>query len=98
MDILTALAMAASAIPLDPLGDIQAFANNLAAEIQALLLIVENAIETIAKISAIGLVMVGALLYFSHVSRWLGRSLLVGGVILAILAVWVFPWMMTIQL
>lgn len=53
---------------------------------------VDSTVITIARLAYISVLLVGVLLYFTHVERRLGKDLIKGGIILAVLAEFVFPF------
>ena len=47
----------------------------------------------ITRVAYVTLLMLGILLYFTHVATRLGKDLIKGGVALAIIVEFVFPWL-----
>lgn len=52
---------------------------------------VNSTVVEVARLTYISILMIGLLLYFTHVERRLGKDLVKGGVILAVLSEFVFP-------
>ena len=59
--------------------------------VTVLLATVDSSVVDVSRVAYISLVMVGLLLYYTHVERRLGKDLIKGGVALAILSEFVFP-------
>lgn len=45
----------------------------------------------VTRLAYVSILLIGILLYFSHVERRLGKDLIKGGVVLAVLSEFVFP-------
>jgi len=95
---LVLLAAAASIARLDPsssggdLGSvIQQLANEFTADATQLLDAIDGAVIDVTRVAYITVLIVGIFLYFTHLQRRLGRELIVGGIVLAILSEFVFP-------
>jgi len=56
-----------------------------------LLTTVDSTVIDLARMAYVSLLMVGLLLYFTHIERRLGKDLIKGGVALAVLSEFVFP-------
>lgn len=52
---------------------------------------VDSTVVDLARMAYVSLLMVGLLLYFTHIERRLGKDLIKGGVALAVLSEFVFP-------
>jgi len=52
---------------------------------------VDSTVVELARLAYISVLLIGVLLYFTHVERRLGKDLIKGGVILAVLSEFVFP-------
>lgn len=74
-------------------GLIQQFAQQFTATATVLLTAIDAAVVDISRVAYITTLMVGALLYFTHVSTRLGKDLMKGGILLAIVIEFVFPWL-----
>jgi len=74
-------------------GLIQQFAQQFTADVATLLNTVDSTVVDISRIAYISLVMVGLLLYYTHIERRLGKDLIKGGVALAIISEFVFPYL-----
>ena len=70
---------------------IQQIAQQYTSAVTALLATVDSTVVDVSRVAYISLVMVGLLLYYTHVERRLGKDLIKGGVALAILSEFVFP-------
>ena len=75
--------------------DIGAIAQRLAAQFTAAMSVVLSAIDStvveVARLAYVTVLLLGVLLYFTHVEKRLGKDLIKGGVVLAILSEFVFP-------
>lgn len=70
---------------------IQQLAQQFTATMTVLLTTVDSTVIDLTRIAYVSLLMIGVLLYFSHVERRLGKDLIKGGVALAIISEFVFP-------
>jgi len=70
---------------------IQQFAQQFSSTVSFLLATLDSTVVDLSRIAYVSLLMVGLLLYFTHVERRLGKDLIKGGVALAILSEFVFP-------
>ena len=70
---------------------IQQFAQQFTAAVTLLLATVDSTVVDLARVAYVSLVMVGLLLYYTHLERRLGKDLIKGGVVLALLSEFVFP-------
>jgi hypothetical protein len=70
---------------------IQQFAQQFSSTVSFLLSTVDSTVLDVSRIAYVTLLMLGLLLYFSHVERRLGKDLIKGGVALAVLSEFVFP-------
>lgn len=70
---------------------IQQFAQQFSSTVTALLSTVDSTVVDLSRVAYVSLLMIGLLLYFSHVERRLGKDLIKGGVALAIISEFVFP-------
>ncbi len=82
---------------LQPLGgvepQIQQFAQQFVSSMTLLLSIVDTTVIDLMRIVYVSLLIVGILLYYSHVAQRLGKDLIKGGVALAIISEFVVPWL-----
>jgi hypothetical protein len=78
-----------------PPPDIGSLIQSLAQQFTSLMSVVLTTIDTtviqIARLAYVSVLLLGVLLYFTRVERRLGKDLIKGGVILAILSEFVFP-------
>lgn len=72
---------------------IQQFAQQFSSTTTFLLSTVDAAVMDITRVAYVTILMVGALLYFTHASMRLGKDLMKGGVFLAVIVEFVFPWL-----
>jgi len=69
----------------------QQLAKEFASLMASLLATINATVIDISRIASVSVLMLGVLLYFSRVEKRLGKDLIKGGVILAVLAGFVFP-------
>jgi hypothetical protein len=70
---------------------IQQFASQFATETAAVLSSVNVAVLDIARVAYVTCLLVGVLLYFTHLGRRLGKDLIVGGALVVVIAEYVIP-------
>jgi len=70
---------------------VQQFAQQFTAAVTALLATVDSTVVDLSRVAYVSLVMIGLLLYYTHIERRLGKDLIKGGVALAIISEFVFP-------
>lgn len=70
---------------------IQQLAQQFVSTMGFLLTTVDSAVINLARMVYVTLLMIGILLYFTHVERRLGKDLIKGGVALAVISEFVFP-------
>lgn len=70
---------------------IQQFAQQFTSAVTLLLATVDSTVMDVSRVAYVSLVMVGLLLYYTHIERRLGKDLIKGGVVLALLSEFVFP-------
>ncbi len=70
---------------------IQQFAQQFSSTVTVLLSTVDSTVVDVSRVAYVSLLMIGLLLYFTHVERRLGKDLIKGGVALAIVSEFVFP-------
>jgi hypothetical protein len=70
---------------------VQQFAQQFTSAVTALLATVDSTVVDLSRVAYVSLVMIGLLLYYTHIERRLGKDLIKGGVALAILSEFVFP-------
>ena len=59
--------------------------------VTVLLATVDSTVVDLSRVAYVSLVMIGLLLYYTHIERRLGKDLIKGGVALAIISEFVFP-------
>ena len=72
---------------------IQQLASQFTADVAALLNTIDSTVVDVTRIAYVSLVMIGLLLYYTHIERRLGKDLIKGGVALAIISEFVFPYL-----
>jgi len=72
---------------------IQQFAQQFSSTVSFLLTTVDATVVDLSRIAYATLLMVGLLLYFTHVEKRLGKDLIKGGVALAVISEFVFPFL-----
>jgi hypothetical protein len=56
-----------------------------------LLTTIDSTVVAVARLAYVTVLLLGVLLYFTHADRRLGKDLIKGGIILAVLAEFIFP-------
>src|SRR5690349_14795085 len=77
--------------PPDFVAAVQQFASQFATGAAAVLTSVNSAVIDIVRVAYVTCLLIGILLYFTHVGRRLGKDLMVGGVVLVVLGEYVIP-------
>ncbi len=72
---------------------IQQLAQQFSSTLTALLATVDSTVIDIARVAYVTLLFLGILLYYTHVANRLGKDLIKGGVALAVISEFVFPWL-----
>lgn len=72
---------------------IQQLAQQFTADVTFLLATIDSTVIDIARLAYVSLLMIGLLLYYTHLERRLGKDLIKGGVALAIISEFVFPFL-----
>lgn len=72
---------------------IQNLAQQFTSIASVLLTSVNSVVIDVSRLAYISVLLIGLLLYFTHVGRRLGKDLITGGVVLAVLSEFVFPWL-----
>jgi hypothetical protein len=70
---------------------IQQLAREFTSMMTVVLTTVDSTVVELTRVAYVSLLMIGLLLYFTHVERRLGKDLVKGGVALAIISEFVFP-------
>jgi hypothetical protein len=78
-------------LPPDFATAIQQFASQFATGTVAVLTSVNTAVVDIARVAYVTCLLVGVLLYFTHLGRRMGKDLIVGGVLLVVIIEYVIP-------
>ena len=74
-------------------GLIQQLAQQFTAAVTVLLSTIDSTVVDLSRVAYVSLVMIGLLLYYTHIERRLGKDLIKGGVALAIISEFVFPFL-----
>ena len=82
--------------PPSPDALIQQLAQQFTSTMTYLLSVVDGTVVDLARVAYVTLLLVGILLYYTHVAQRLGRDMIKGGVALAIVSEFVFPWLLRI--
>lgn len=77
--------------PLDLGTTVQQFASQFATETAAVLTTINSAVIDIVRVAYITFLLIGILLYFSHLGRRLGKDLIMGGVVLIVMTEFLIP-------
>jgi hypothetical protein len=72
---------------------IQQFAQQFTAAVTTLLATIDSTVIDLSRAAYVTLLMLGLLLYYTHIERRLGKDLIKGGVALAIVSEFVFPFL-----
>lgn len=72
---------------------IQQFAQQFTSTATVLLTTIDATVVDVTRVAYITILMIGVLLYFTHAATRLGKDLIKGGVALAIIVEFVFPWL-----
>ena len=72
---------------------IQQLAQQFTSALTLLLATVDSTVIDVSRIAYASLLMVGLLLYYTHVEKRLGKDLIKGGVALAVISEFVFPFL-----
>ncbi len=72
-------------------GTVQGLAQQFTSIMAVILTTLDTTVIDVARLAYISVLMVGLLLYYTHTERRLGKDLIKGGIVLAILAEFVFP-------
>jgi hypothetical protein len=70
---------------------VQNLAQQFTSVMSVVLATVDATVVDIARLAYVSVLLIGLLLYFTHVEKRLGKDLIKGGVILAVLSEFVFP-------
>ena len=70
---------------------IQQLAQQFTSIMSTVLATVDTTVIELARLAYVSVLLVGILLYFTHFEKRLGKDLIKGGVVLAVLSEFVFP-------
>jgi hypothetical protein len=76
---------------LDVAAGIQKLAGQFASETEATLVVINTAVTDIVRVAYVTCLLVGVLLYYTHIGRRLGKDLIIGGVLLVVIAEFLIP-------
>ena len=88
---LALTALDATTSPPDFGSTLQQLANEFSSGVGQLLQAIDGTVIDITRMAYITVLLVGVLLYFTRIQRRLGRDLITGGIILAVLSEVFFP-------
>lgn len=54
---------------------------------------VNSVVIDVSRLAYSSVLLIGLFLYFTHVNRRFGKDLIIGGVLLAVMSEFVFPWL-----
>ncbi len=74
-------------------GLIQQFTQEFTSAMAVLLGTIDSTVIDLSRLAYVTLLMLGVLLYFTHLERRLGKDLIKGGVALAVIAEFIFPYL-----
>jgi hypothetical protein len=77
--------------PADIGNTIQQLAQQFTSIMTVLLSTIDSTVVEISRLAYVSILLIGLLLYFTHTERRLGKDLIKGGIILAVLSELVFP-------
>jgi hypothetical protein len=72
---------------------IQQLAQQFTSTMTFLLSTVDSTVVDLARVAYVTLLLLGILLYYTHAAQRLGKDLIKGGVALAVISEFVFPWL-----
>jgi hypothetical protein len=70
---------------------IQQLAQQFTSIMSSILTTIDSTIMVMARLAYVTVLLLGILLYFTHLEKRLGKDLIKGGIVLAVLAEFVFP-------
>jgi len=70
---------------------IQQLAGQFASETAATLAVINTALVDIVRVAYVTCLLVGVLLYYTHLGRRLGKDLIIGGVLLVVITEFLIP-------
>jgi hypothetical protein len=80
-----------SSSPPDFGSSLQQLANEFSSGAAQLLQVIDGTVIDVTRVAYITVLLLGILLYFTRLQRRLGRDLITGGIILAVMSEFVFP-------
>src|ERR1700688_383607 len=81
----------AAPAPPDFAANLQQLASEFTSGATQLLVAIDGAVINVTRVAYITVLIIGVFLYFTRLNRRLGKDLIAGGIILAILSEYVFP-------
>ena len=88
--------MSSSAQPPDWGAIVQEWARGFANLMSQVLATIDTAVVDVARAAYVTILLIGFILYFTHVERRLGKDLIKGGFVLAVLSELVFPFLVKV--
>jgi len=73
--------------------ELQQLASEFNSAASQLLTTVDATVTDLTRLAYVTVLLLGLFLYFTHIQRRLGRELITGGIVLAVLSEFVFPWL-----
>jgi hypothetical protein len=75
---------------------IQSLAQQFTSLMSVLLTTIDSTVIQLARLAYVSVLLLGILLYFTRLERRLGKDLIKGGVVLAVLSEFIFPFLIKI--
>jgi len=73
--------------------ELQQIAGEFNSAASQLITTLDSTVTDLTRLAYVTVLLLGLFLYFTHIQRRLGRELITGGVVLAVLSEFVFPWL-----
>ena len=70
---------------------VQQMAQQFSSVMGSVLATIDSTVIDVSRMAYVTVLLLGVLLYFSHLDKRLGKDLIKGGVVLAVLAEFIFP-------
>lgn len=70
---------------------VQQLASEFTSDASQLLLAIDGVVIDISRLAYVTILLLGLFLYFTHLQRRLGKDLIAGGILLAVLSEFFFP-------
>jgi hypothetical protein len=91
--VASAIGLPASAAPQSPsiAAPVQQWAGQFASDVTTILATVDTAITEIIRAAYVTCILLGILLYYTHIARRLGKDLIIGGALLIVIVELILP-------